>query len=138
MRMMVMAGRAQRHACRQMGGARHVAGRPHCGGHGADRRLVVEPEHQDGFLGFGPGQRLLHPKASADIGETVEGESHAWLEWWVGDWVGYDPTSLTDAGTDHVLVARGRDYTDVTPLKGIYAGSTGSTLFVSVQVTRLA
>jgi transglutaminase-like putative cysteine protease len=96
---------------------------------GALRELGIPARYVSGYL---------HPKASADIGETVEGESHAWLEWWVGDWVGYDPTSLAAAGTDHVLVARGRDYTDVTPLKGIYAGSTGSTLFVSVQVTRLA
>jgi len=96
---------------------------------GALRELGIPARYVSGYL---------HPKASAEIGEVVEGESHAWLEWWVGEWVGYDPTSLSAAGTDHVLVARGRDYTDVTPLKGIYAGSTGSTLFVSVQVTRLA
>ena len=96
---------------------------------GALRELGIPARYVSGYL---------HPKASAEVGETVEGESHAWLEWWVGEWVGYDPTSLAGAGTDHVLVARGRDYTDVTPLKGIYAGPTGSTLFVSVQVTRLA
>ena len=96
---------------------------------GALRELGIPARYVSGYL---------HPKASAEIGETVEGESHAWVEWWVGEWVGYDPTSLAAAGTDHVLVARGRDYTDVTPLKGIYAGPTGSTLFVSVQVTRLA
>jgi transglutaminase-like putative cysteine protease len=96
---------------------------------GALREIGIPARYVSGYL---------HPKASAEIGETVEGESHAWIEWWAGDWVGYDPTSLSAAGTDHVLVARGRDYTDVTPLKGIYAGPTGSTLFVSVQVTRLA
>ena len=96
---------------------------------GALRELGIPARYVSGYL---------HPKASAEIGEVVEGESHAWLEWWGGEWVGYDPTSLAAAGTDHVLVARGRDYTDVTPLKGIYAGPTGSTLFVSVQVTRLA
>jgi transglutaminase-like putative cysteine protease len=96
---------------------------------GALRGLGIPARYVSGYL---------HPKASADIGETVEGESHAWIEWWAGEWVGFDPTSLGPAGTDHVLVARGRDYTDVTPLKGIYAGPTGSSLFVSVQVTRLA
>ena len=80
----------------------------------------------------------LHPKASAEIGETVQGESHAWIEWWAGEWVAYDPTSLRPAGQDHVVVARGRDYTDVTPLKGIFAGRTSSSeLYVSVDVTRL-
>jgi transglutaminase-like putative cysteine protease len=96
---------------------------------GALRELGIPARYVSGYL---------HPKASAEIGETVEGESHAWVEWWVGEWVGFDPTSLAPAGADHVVVARGRDYTDVTPLKGIYAGPTGSTLFVSVQVTRLA
>ena len=30
------------------------------------------------------------------VGEEVAGESHAWIEWWDGDWVGFDPTN---AGT---------------------------------------
>jgi hypothetical protein len=77
----------------------------------------------------------LAPGAAA---RAVEGGSHAWVEWWAGEWVGFDPTSLAPAGADHVLVARGRDCTDVTPPKGSYAGPTGSTLFVSLQVTRLA
>ena len=36
-----------------------------------------------------------------------------------------------------MVVARGRDYGDVTPLKGIYSGSAPSTLFVEVQIRRL-
>jgi hypothetical protein len=36
------------------------------------------------------------------------------------------------------MVARGRDYVDVTPLKGVYSGDAGSQLYVSVEVTRLA
>ena len=96
---------------------------------GALRTLGIPARYVSGYL---------HPKAQAAIGETVQGESHAWIEWWAGDWVAYDPTSLRPAGQDHVVVARGRDYTDVTPLKGIFAGSTSSsTLFVSVDVTRL-
>ena len=96
---------------------------------GALRTLGIPARYVSGYL---------HPKASAEVGETIQGESHAWIEWWVGDWVAFDPTSLRPAGQDHVVVARGRDYTDVTPLKGIYAGSTSSsTLFVSVDVTRL-
>ena len=96
---------------------------------GALRTLGIPARYVSGYL---------HPKASAEIGETIQGESHAWIEWWAGDWVAFDPTSLRPAGQDHVVVARGRDYTDVTPLKGIYAGSTSSsTLFVSVDVTRL-
>jgi transglutaminase-like putative cysteine protease len=96
---------------------------------GALRTLGIPARYVSGYL---------HPKARAEVGETVQGESHAWIEWWAGDWVGFDPTSLVPAGQDHVVVARGRDYSDVTPLKGIFAGRTSSSeLYVSVEVTRL-
>lgn len=80
----------------------------------------------------------LHPDSTAEIGQTVDGQSHAWVEWWDGEWVGYDPTNGKPAGEHHVLVARGRDYDDVTPLKGIYSGPPSSALGVRVSVTRLA
>jgi transglutaminase-like putative cysteine protease len=80
----------------------------------------------------------LHPNATAVVGEVVEGESHAWVEWWDGEWVGYDPTNGKPVGEQHVAVARGRDYDDVTPLKGIYSGPKSSGLGVVVEVTRLA
>ena len=96
---------------------------------GALRSLGIPARYVSGYL---------HPKADAEIGEVVPGQSHAWIEWWAGDWVGFDPTSLSPAGTDHVVVARGRDYSDVPPIKGLYAGPTHSSLFVSVEVTRLS
>jgi transglutaminase-like putative cysteine protease len=79
----------------------------------------------------------LHPRRDAAVGETVEGQSHAWVEWWSGGWEGYDPTNGVPTGQRHVLVARGRDYTDVTPLKGLYNGPPSSHLGVTVEVTRL-
>ncbi len=79
----------------------------------------------------------LHPKPEAGVGETVTGESHAWLEWWVGDWWAYDPTNDAVPGTGHVVVARGRDYGDVTPVRGIYHGGDGGSAEVKVDVTRL-
>jgi transglutaminase-like putative cysteine protease len=79
----------------------------------------------------------LHPRRDALIGETVEGQSHAWVEWWCGGWEGYDPTNGVPTAARHVVVARGRDYTDVPPLKGIYHGAPSSHLGVSVEVTRL-
>ncbi|HUQ00413.1 MAG TPA: transglutaminase family protein [Aeromicrobium sp.] len=80
----------------------------------------------------------LHPQPDAVIGEEVAGESHAWIEWWDGDWVGFDPTNDRPADAHHVIVARGRDYDDVPPLRGIYSTRGASELFVSVDVTRLA
>ncbi|HSY14793.1 MAG TPA: transglutaminase family protein [Jatrophihabitantaceae bacterium] len=81
----------------------------------------------------------LHPNPDAAIGETSTGQSHAWVEWWLTDWVGHDPTNDSPLGEHHVLVGRGRDYADVPPIKGIVAGiSAAAELEVSVEVTRLA
>jgi transglutaminase-like putative cysteine protease len=80
----------------------------------------------------------LHPKPDAAIGETIAGESHAWVEWFCGDWRGFDPTNGIDIGDRHVTVGRGRDYNDVAPLRGVYAGPYGSRLFVTVEITREA
>jgi transglutaminase-like putative cysteine protease len=80
----------------------------------------------------------LHPDADAAIGDVVAGESHAWVEWWDGEWIGYDPTNGKRVGEQHVAVARGRDYDDVAPLKGIYSGAPSSALGVVVEVSRLA
>jgi transglutaminase-like putative cysteine protease len=79
----------------------------------------------------------LHPRRKAAIGETVAGQSHAWVEWWCGDWVGYDPTNGVPVGPQHVVVARGRDYDDVAPLKGVYHGSPSTHLGVTVEITRV-
>ena len=80
----------------------------------------------------------LHPAKEPEVGETVAGESHAWVEAWLGGWWGFDPTNAVPAGERHVVVARGRDYTDVPPLKGVYAGGGAQRLEVAVEVTRLA
>jgi transglutaminase-like putative cysteine protease len=96
---------------------------------GALRSIGVPARYVSGYL---------HPDPSAGLGQTVVGESHAWVEWFDGDWRGYDPTNLAEVGELHVLVGRGRDYTDVPPLRGVYAGPGTSELFVSVEVTREA
>jgi transglutaminase-like putative cysteine protease len=80
----------------------------------------------------------LHPMASAKPGDEMEGESHAWVEYWDGEWIACDPTNLAPVGERHVLVAAGRDYGDVPPLKGIYRGPPDSSMQVGVTVTRLA
>lgn len=69
-------------------------------------------------------------------GQTVMGESHAWVEYWDGDWHSVDPTNNRLVGPAHVTVARGRDYADVPPLKGIYAGGASEALGVIVEITQ--
>ncbi len=80
----------------------------------------------------------LHPHPDPEIGVPVAGESHAWVEWFTGDWQGFDPTNGTEIGDRHVLVGRGRDYNDVPPLRGVYAGPFKSDLHVNVTITREA
>jgi transglutaminase-like putative cysteine protease len=62
--------------------------------------------------------------------------SHAWISVWcpVLGWIGLDPTNavLPDAG--HVTLAVGRDYGDVTPLRGVIQGGASHTVEVAVNV----
>jgi transglutaminase-like putative cysteine protease len=47
---------------------------------------------------------------------------HAWVRAWCGlelGWVEFDPTNAVPAGPDHITVARGRDYGDTAPVKGV-------------------
>ncbi len=79
----------------------------------------------------------LHPRADAEIAEHVSGESHAWIEAWSGNWWPFDPTNAIDVGVRHVMVARGRDYSDVPPVKGVYAGNADNSMSVEVVIARM-
>jgi len=80
----------------------------------------------------------LHPDEDAGIGDSVTGQSHAWLEAWLGWWYPVDPTSGAPVDARHVLVARGRDYGDVTPLKGVFHGPPDPSVDVRVAIERVA
>ncbi|MCV7091341.1 transglutaminase family protein [Mycobacterium interjectum] len=80
----------------------------------------------------------LHPKRNATVGDTVDGRSHAWIQAWTGGWWNFDPTNDSEITEQYVSVGAGRDYTDVSPLKGIYSGEGATDLDVIVEVTRLA
>ncbi|MGU3499724.1 transglutaminase family protein [Mycobacterium sp. C31M] len=80
----------------------------------------------------------LHPKRKAAIGDTIDGQSHAWVQAWTGGWWNYDPTNDTEINEQYITVGVGRDYADVTPLKGIYSGEDSTDLDVVVEITRLA
>ncbi|WOQ69935.1 transglutaminase family protein [Microbacterium limosum] len=96
---------------------------------GALRAVGIPARYVSGYL---------HPRPNAEVGVAVSGESHAWLEWFAGEWTGFDPTNNIEIGDRHVLVGRGRDYNDVPPLRGVYAGPFKSQLFVRVTITREA
>lgn len=63
--------------------------------------------------------------------------SHAWVQVFcpgVG-WVGFDPTNNVLPSDQHILVAWGRDYDDVSPIRGIILGGEKHTLSVTVDVS---
>lgn len=80
----------------------------------------------------------LHPADDPEIGEVSVGESHAWVAAWTGSVWPLDPTSLAPVYDRHVRVAAGRDYHDVPPFRGVYAGGGAQELTVTVEVTRQA
>ena len=65
---------------------------------------------------------------------------HAWVRAWCGPqagWVDYDPTNAVFAGETHIVVARGRDYSDVSPIKGVLRVSGSQSGQHSVDVKPL-
>ena len=76
-------------------------------------------------------------------GSDAEGEvrvqTHAWFEAAIPGfgWLGLDPTNGLEVGQRHVKIGHGRDYDDVQPLRGAYAGGAGHSLEVGVDIRRL-
>src|SRR5574343_1715571 len=67
--------------------------------------------------------------------------SHAWVSVYSpgseGDWVDFDPTNNLLPDTEHITVAFGRDFGDISPLRGIILGGGGHEPEVAVTVTPL-
>jgi transglutaminase-like putative cysteine protease len=62
--------------------------------------------------------------------------SHAWVSAYVPGtgWVDYDPTNACFAGAGHIVAARGRDFSDVSPVKGLFSGGGDHSLLTGVTV----
>jgi transglutaminase-like putative cysteine protease len=63
--------------------------------------------------------------------------THAWVSLWCGaeiGWVGLDPTNDLVVENDHIVLAVGRDFSDVSPVDGIIVGSRKQKLSVAVDV----
>jgi len=96
------------------------------------RSLGIPAGYVSGFLRTlpPPGQERL---AGADA-------MHAWVSAWCGPeagWIEVDPTNNCLVGTDHVVVAYGRDYADVAPVRGSLRTSGGQTSHQNVDVEPL-
>ena len=63
--------------------------------------------------------------------------THAWVSLWCGEglsWIGFDPTNDLLIENDHIVLAVGRDFSDVSPVDGIIVGSRKQKLGVAVDV----
>jgi transglutaminase-like putative cysteine protease len=87
----------------------------------------------------------LYASDSAHGDEPIDDEitvsTHAWVEVALSDgrWWPLDPTNQHDVGERHVKIGHGRDYEDITPLRGVYHGtSTSAGLEASVAMSRSA
>jgi transglutaminase-like putative cysteine protease len=62
--------------------------------------------------------------------------SHAWVSVFIpgSGWVDYDPTNACFVGSGHIVIARGRDFHDVSPVKGLFSGGGAKVLETGVTV----
>lgn len=92
------------------------------------RRLGLAAAYVSGYLLTQPppGQPRL-------IGADA---MHAWVSVFVPghDWIDYDPTNHCFAGDQHVVVARGRDYSDIPPVRGLFNGGGRHVLYLGVTM----
>jgi transglutaminase-like putative cysteine protease len=65
--------------------------------------------------------------------------SHAWVSIYIPGtgWIDYDPTNACFVGRGHIVIARGRDFFDVSPVKGLFSGGRGQTLETGVTVEEI-
>jgi len=92
------------------------------------RSTKIPARYVSGYLYNGPADSLKGAQAS-----------HAWVEVYVPahGWIGLDPTNGQQVDGRYVKIGVGRDYGDVTPLKGTYRGTTERKMSVNVLVTML-
>jgi len=104
------------------------------------RSLGLPARYVSGYL---CNERRVHGSAGEganDAGMVGADASHAWLAAWGGPtgWLDADPTNDCQAGLLHITVAWGRDYADVSPIKGVCVGGGRHSMEVAVHVTRTA
>jgi len=81
------------------------------------------------------GYLLTHPPEGQEklVGSDA---SHAWLAVWSGErWIEFDPTNNLIPVAEHITLAWGRDYSDVSPTTGFIVGGGGHNVTVAVDVT---
>jgi transglutaminase-like putative cysteine protease len=93
------------------------------------RSLGLPARYVSGYLETAP------PPGKARL--TGADASHAWVSVFCGEsagWIDTDPTNNLLPGERHITVAWGRDFSDVSPLRGVTLGAGGQRLAVAVDV----
>jgi transglutaminase-like putative cysteine protease len=95
---------------------------------GLCRTLGIPARYVSGYLYNGPVDQLRGAQAS-----------HAWVEVYLPQlgWRGLDPTNGQQPDDRYVKIATGRDYSDVSPLRGTYRGTPQRKMTVDVLVSAL-
>ena len=98
--------------------------------------LLISCLRQQGLpAGYVSGYLLTRPPAGQErlVGADA---SHAWASVYVpqAGWVDYDPTNACFVGSGHIVIARGRDFSDVSPVKGLFSGGGSKVLETGVTV----
>ncbi len=77
---------------------------------------------------------------AAVVGDSAEVQTHAWFEAAIpgAGWLALDPTNALAVGERHVTIGRGRDYDDVPPIRGVYAGVATASLDAGVEMRLLS
>ncbi len=97
------------------------------------RAIGLAARYVSGYL------RTIPPKGKPRL--VGADQSHAWLSLYGGTeigWVDLDPTNACLVATDHVPICVGRDYRDVSPMRGVVLGGGSTALTVSVDVVPVA
>ncbi|MEY2598255.1 MAG: hypothetical protein RLZZ142_514 [Verrucomicrobiota bacterium] len=99
---------------------------------GCMRSLGLPARYVSGYL------RTIPPEGKPRL-EGADA-SHAWISVFcpLSGWVDFDPTNNLMPSDEHITVAVGRDYSDVSPLSGILTGGGEHTVSVSVDVLPLS
>jgi transglutaminase-like putative cysteine protease len=99
---------------------------------GCLRSMGIPAKYVSGYI-----ETLPKPGQAKLVGADA---THAWVAYLCPEegWVEFDPTNNTLARSQHIVTAFGRDYLDVTPVKGvIFGGGETPILQVSVDVARV-
>jgi transglutaminase-like putative cysteine protease len=86
------------------------------------------------------GSGQPNPNSYGERSVRGTGASHAWCEVYMGrdmGWRGFDPTNNLLIDHHYVRIGAGRDFNDVTPIKGVHKGPAEESLTVSVRINAI-